>query len=125
MVPQTAEEAEALKAAEKISGSQLLAPSRAREVLDEQRAETYRNSRSRREDARRQQHFMYGADGVRPEALVKLCEEEKAAAEKALQDVWTASSSTASAAKLDNELMMTMKWLDEMMRLDVHYVWLD
>ena len=98
VVPQNAQEAEALQAEEAYSGSQLVAPSKAREVLDEQRAETYRNSRTRREDARRHEHFMFGADGVRPKALAERCEAERMEAEKALQDSLTASSSTAKAA---------------------------
>ena len=99
VVPQNAQEAEALQAEEVYSGSQLVAPSKAREVLDEQRAETYRNSRTRREDARRHEHFMFGADGVRPKALAERCEAEKKEAERALQDSLTASSSTAQASE--------------------------
>ena len=92
LVPQTAAEAETLKAAEELLGNKLLARSEARRVLDEQRAATFKNSRSRRETARRQEHFKYGNEGVRPKTLVEQCARERKEAEKAIEDAIAASS---------------------------------
>ena len=98
VVPQTAVEAEALQAAEELLGNKLLARSEARKVLDEQRAATFKNSRSRRETARRQEHFKYGNEGVRPKTIVEQCAKERREAEQAIEDAITASSSAGQAS---------------------------
>ena len=97
VMPQTADEAEALRAQEQLTGNKLLLRSQARKILDQQRSDMLR-SKGARAASKRQEHFKYGSDGVRPSMFSAQRAEERRAAELAIEAKAASSSSSISAS---------------------------